>query len=66
MFKKNCTRCLNTSFSSARNESWQCPYCGYDLKDEKAFQVDHSHNFSLTNKRLEQQRGFEIYNLRRI
>ncbi|OAS85152.1 hypothetical protein A6K24_06485 [Metabacillus litoralis] len=61
MFRKICTRCINHSYSSTKKDHWQCPYCGYDLKEEKAIVVDHTINFSTINNLLEQKRGMNIY-----
>lgn len=61
MFRKICTRCLNTSYSSTKTSNWQCPYCGVDLTEVRVYQVDHTVNFSITKKRLDQNRGIKVY-----
>lgn len=62
MKKKQCHRCLKLSFSSYEKGFWQCPYCGMDLNEIKAWEVNHTINIKLTNNRLKQIRGLKFYN----
>jgi len=36
MYKKLCTRCYHSSFSSCHTGEWICPTCSKDLTDMKA------------------------------
>ncbi len=61
VFKKICSRCVNLSYSSTKNDRWQCPYCLKDLQFERAFHIDHKINYVAISQRLEQLRGIGVY-----
>lgn len=61
LYRKQCLRCMNLSYSSSNFGKWQCPYCANDLTDFKAKVVNHAVNLSSIDEKLNQQRGLETY-----
>lgn len=36
MYRKDCPKCKEPSFSAGKDGEWLCPNCGHDLSEEKA------------------------------
>lgn len=61
MYRKQCSRCMNLSYSSSDIGEWHCPYCAYDLTDFKAKVANHTVDISSIEEKLNKQRGLETY-----
>lgn len=64
MYRKTCTRCNNTSYSSSKIKKWICPYCANEIIDGKIYRVNQQTNLKNSYRIYEQFRGRKIYSNR--
>lgn len=50
MYKKHCTRCYHSSYSSCQVGEWLCPTCSHDLTNKKAIVASNQNEIYLYNK----------------
>ena len=59
MYKKVCTRCTRSSFSSSEIGQWLCPSCGNDLTEAQFYKAATYHN--ITQNVLPIRKKIEAY-----
>jgi ribosomal protein L37AE/L43A len=59
MYKKICTRCTRSSFSSSESGKWSCPSCGYDLTEHSFYDSNTFQN--INDKVLPLKKKLEAY-----
>jgi ribosomal protein L37AE/L43A len=59
MYKKVCTRCTRSSFSSNETGQWPCPSCGHDLTDQSFYDSNTFQN--INDKVLPLKKKLEAY-----
>ncbi len=64
MYKKICTRCTRSSFSSSEIGEWICPSCGYDLTQSQFYKATMIQNVSQKvmpiKKKIENYKRYEM------